>query len=60
MVIFDNLKFSSLLLFFFRLAGRVIYMHRHTDMITHTTAFATPVVEQWLEREMGIHEGSIQ
>ena len=23
-----------------------------TDMITHTTAFVTPVVEHWLEREI--------
>ena len=27
------------------------YMHHPTDMITHTTAFVTPVVEHWLERE---------
>ena len=26
-------------------------MHRPTDIITHTTAFCTPVVEHWLERE---------
>ena len=26
-------------------------MHR-TDRITHTTAFVTPVVEHWLEREI--------
>ena len=33
-----------------------------TDRITHTTAFLTPVVEHWLEREIGQwvhHEGSI-
>ena len=24
------------------------YMHYPTDMITHTTAFVTPVVEHWL------------
>ena len=38
-------------------------MHHPTDMITHTTAFVTPVVEHWLEREMAqwIHiEGSIR
>ena len=27
-------------------------MHHPTDRITHTTAFVTPVVEQWLEREI--------
>ena len=27
-------------------------MHHHTDRITHTTAFVTPVVEHWLEREI--------
>ena len=26
-------------------------MHHPTDKITHTTAFVTPVVEHWLERE---------
>ena len=26
-------------------------MHHPTDRITHTTAFVTPVVEHWLERE---------
>ena len=38
-------------------------MHHPTDRITHTTAFVTPVVEHWLEREIaqwGTHEGSIQ
>ena len=28
------------------------YMHHPTDMIAHTTAFVTPVVEHWLEREI--------
>ena len=28
------------------------YMHYPTDRITHTTAFVTPVVEHWLEREI--------
>ena len=28
------------------------YMHHPTDGITHTTAFVTPVVEHWLEREI--------
>ena len=27
-------------------------MHHPTDRITHTTAFGTPVVEDWLEREI--------
>ena len=27
-------------------------MHYPTDSITHTTAFVTPVVEHWLEREI--------
>ena len=38
-------------------------MHHPTDRITHTTAFITPVVEHWLEREIAQwvppHEGSI-
>ena len=28
------------------------YMHHPTDRIAHTTAFGTPVVEHWLEREI--------
>ena len=35
----------------FRLA-RFFYMHHSTDRIAHTTAFVTPVVEHWLEREI--------
>ena len=27
-------------------------MHHPTDRIAHTTAFFTPVVEHWLEREI--------
>ena len=27
-------------------------MHHPTDRIVHTTAFITPVVEHWLEREI--------
>ena len=27
-------------------------MHHRTDRIAHTMAFATPVVEHWLEREI--------
>ena len=30
----------------------VFYMHHRTYRITHTTAFVTPVVEHWLEREI--------
>ena len=30
------------------------YMHHPTDKITHTTAFVTPGVENWLEREGSI------
>ena len=36
-------------------------MHHRTDKLTHTTAFVTPVVEHWLEREIAQlvhHEGS--
>ena len=29
-----------------------IYMHHPTYRISHTTAFVTPVVEHWLEREI--------
>ena len=29
-------------------------MHHHTDRITHTTAFVTPVMEHWLEREIQV------
>ena len=28
-------------------------MHHPTDRVAHTTAFVTPVVENWLEREIG-------
>ena len=31
---------------------RFFYMHHPTDRIAHTTAFVTPVVEHWLEREI--------
>ena len=27
-------------------------MHHPTDRIAHTTSFATPVVEHWLEQEI--------
>ena len=29
------------------------YMHHPIDRIAHTTAFVTPVVENWLERGIG-------
>ena len=35
-----------------RLLLGFFYMHHPTDRITHTTAFVTPVVEHWLEREI--------
>ena len=38
-------------------------MHHPTDMITHTTAFVTTVVEHWLKREIAQcvhHKGSIR
>ena len=34
-------------------------MHHPTDKITHTTAFVTPVVEHWLEREYVLKEQKI-
>ena len=37
----------------YRLTARVLlYAPSHADRITHTTAFVTPVVEHWLEREI--------
>ena len=30
----------------------IFYMHHPTDRIAHTTAYVTPVVEHWLEREI--------
>ena len=36
----------------FRWQQGFFYMHHPTDRITHTTAFVTPVVEHWLEREI--------
>ena len=35
----------------FRLAARVLLYAPSNDRIAHTTAFVTPVVEHWLERE---------
>ena len=34
-------------------------MHHPTDRITHTTAFVTPVVEHWLEREIAQCRGTV-
>ena len=36
----------------FPVNSKVFYMHHPTDRIAHTTAFVTPVVEHWLEREI--------
>ena len=50
----------------FRLAARVLLYapSHHIDRIAHTTAFVTPVVEHWLEREIAQwnppHKGSIR
>ena len=33
----------------------LFYMHHPTDRIAHTTAFGTPVVEHWLEREIALY-----
>ena len=35
-------------------------MHHPTDWMTHTTAFVTPVVEQWLEREIDLNRKADQ
>ena len=47
----------------FWLAARLFYMNQpmsgHSNRIGHTTAFVTPVMEHWLEREIA-HEGSIR
>ena len=36
----------------FPISSKFFYMHHPTDRIAHTTAFVTPVVEHWLEREI--------
>ena len=36
----------------YRLTARVLLYAPSQDRITHTTAFVTPVVEHWLEREI--------
>ena len=33
----------------YQLLQRFFYMHHPIDMITHTTAFVTPVMEHWME-----------
>ena len=48
--------------YWFRLAARY-FLYAPTDRIADTTAFVTPVVEHWMEREIGQwlhHEGSIR
>ena len=47
----------------FPISSKGSFISTITDMITHTTAFVTPVVEYWLEREIAqwVHlEGSIR
>ena len=39
----------------YRLTARVLLYAHPTDRIAHTTAFVTPVVEHWLEREIASH-----
>ena len=36
----------------FLINSRGSFIHYPTDRIAHTTAFVTPVVEHWLEREI--------
>ena len=36
----------------FPISSKGSFMDHPTDMIAHTTAFVTPVVEHWLEREI--------
>ena len=47
----------------FAISSKGSYMHHPIDMITHTTAFDTPVVGHWLKQEIAQwvhHEGSIR
>ena len=46
----------------FRLAAKFFYMHHPTDRITHTTAFGSPVVGHWQEREIAqwVHRSTNQ
>ena len=36
----------------FPISSKGFYMRHPTDRIIHTTAFVTPIVEHWLEREI--------
>ena len=36
----------------FPISSKGFYMHHPIDRIKHTTAFVTPVVEHWMEREI--------
>ena len=64
----DALNTFYLRLYSLRLAARVLlhassHIQDNTYRITHTTAFVTPVVQHWLEREIvpwDHHEGSIR
>ena len=46
------------LLFLINSKGSFICRHHPSDRIAHTTAFVTPVVEHWLEREIACCRGS--
>ena len=39
----------------FLINSKVFFMHHATDRIIHATAFVTPFVEHWLEREIYIY-----
>ena len=39
------------LLFLISIKG-IFYMHHPTDMIVHTMAFITPVLDHWLEQKI--------
>ena len=43
----------------FPISSKGSYIYYSTDRTAPTTAFATPVVEHWLEQEIA-HEGSVQ
>ena len=36
----------------FPISNKVVFICTNPDRIAHTTAFVTPVVEHWLEREL--------
>ena len=51
---------SNLYGLLFPISSKGSFMHHPTDRVIHTTAFGTPVVEYWLEREIAHwvhHEG---